>query len=81
MDLTTSSTWHRLSGHVESCSFQIWQKKDHNGRPVPGNYDWMALTQAPGATEAARADAFISVRGHLSQCGSFIAYFHSGERC
>ncbi len=43
---TCTSHVIQLEQAIRSCrvSFQIWLKKDHNGRPVPGSYDWTALT-------------------------------------
>ena len=36
----------QLEQAIRSCgvSFQIWQKREPTGKPIPGSYDWTALT-------------------------------------
>ena len=36
-----------LESAIQSCgvSFQILQKREANGKPIPGSYDWTALTR------------------------------------
>jgi len=36
----------QLQQAIQSCgvSFQIWQKKEPSGKPLPGSYDWTALS-------------------------------------
>ena len=36
----------QLEPAIRSCgvSFQIWQKQESTGKPIPGSYEWTALT-------------------------------------
>ena len=36
----------QLERAIQSCgvSFQIWQKREPTGKPIPGSFDWTALT-------------------------------------
>jgi len=36
----------QLEQAIRSCgvSFQIWQKQEPTGKPIPGSYEWTALT-------------------------------------
>ena len=36
----------QLERAIRSCgvSFQIWQKREPTGKPIPGSFDWTALT-------------------------------------
>ena len=42
----TSSHVQQLQQAIQSCgvSFQIWHKKEPSGKPIPGSYDWTALS-------------------------------------
>lgn len=43
---TESNNVRKLEQAIRSCGvcFQIWQNKEPTGKPIPGSYDWTALS-------------------------------------